>query len=131
MSFQSQPQSSHTLDKSYWSDSKEYAWVSSWINCPYRSISKWIHRFFGFSADLFFGNCKCIIVTPTLAAGWYVDGNEIKLGNRIEFRSGGDIYYRFRNKVRIGVGVYHISNAGIGDNNPGTEQVILKYQIPF
>ncbi len=89
------------------------------------------YGYFGFSADLFFGNCKCVIVTPSLAAGWYVDGDEIKLGNRVEFRSGGDLYYKFRNNVRIGVGVYHISNAGIGDNNPGTEQVVLKYQIPF
>lgn len=89
------------------------------------------YGYFGFSADLFFGDCKCFIVMPTLAAGWYVDGDEIKLGNRVEFRSGGDIYYRFRNNVRIGVGIYHISNAGLGDQNPGTEQAILKYQIPF
>ena len=60
-----------------------------------------------------------------------IDGNEIKLGNRVQFRSGGDIYYRFKNNVRVGVGFYHISNAGLGEQNPGAEQAILKYQIPF
>ena len=89
------------------------------------------YSYFGLSADLFFGDCKCYIVTPTLAAGWYINGDEIRLGHKVEFRSGGDIYYRFKNNVRIGVGFYHISNAGLGDSNPGAEQAILKYQIPF
>ena len=89
------------------------------------------YGYFGLSTDLYFFNCRCFIITPTLAAGWYVDGDEIKLGNRVQFRSGGDIYYRFNNNVRIGVGLYHISNAGLGDSNPGAEQAILKYQIPF
>ncbi len=89
------------------------------------------YGYFGFSADFYFLNCKCFIITPTLAVGWYVDGEEIKLGNRVQFRSGGDIYYRFKNNVRVGVGLYHISNAGLGDSNPGAEQAILKYQIPF
>ena len=35
------------------------------------------------------------------------------------------------NNVRVGVGVYHISNAGLGKENPGSESIILKYQIPF
>ena len=89
------------------------------------------YGYFGFSTDFYFRKCKCFIITPTLAVGWYVDGNEIKMGNRVQFRSGGDIYYRFKNNVRIGVGLYHISNAGLGDQNPGAEQAILKYQIPF
>ena len=89
------------------------------------------YGYFGLSTDLYFLKCKCFIITPTLAVGWYVDGEEIKLGNRVQFRSGGDIYYRFKNNVRIGVGLYHISNAGLGEQNPGAEQAILKYQIPF
>ena len=60
-----------------------------------------------------------------------MDGDEIKMYNRIEFMSGGDISYRFRNDVRVGVGIYHISNAGLGKENPGSESIIFKYQIPF
>ena len=30
---------------------------------------------------------------------WYVDGDQIKWVIRVEFRSGGDIYYKFKNNV--------------------------------
>ena len=89
------------------------------------------YAYFGLSADLYFFKCKCFVLTPSLAAGAYEDGDQIRLGNTIEFRSGGDFTYRFRNNVRVGVGVFHISNAGLGYRNPGSEQVIFKYQIPF
>ena len=72
-----------------------------------------------------------LYLTPSLAVGAYEDGDQIRMGNTIEFRSGGDFMYRFRNNVRVGVGVFHISNAGIGYRNPGSEQIIFKYQIPF
>ena len=85
----------------------------------------------GVSVDFYFGNCKCLVLTPSFAAGWYVDGDEIKMYNRLEFMSGGDLSYRFRNNVRVGVGLYHISNAGLGKENPGTESILFKYQIPF
>ena len=89
------------------------------------------YAYFGLSTDLYFARCKCLVLTPSLAVGAYEDGDQIRLGNTIEFRSGGDFMYRFRNNVRVGVGVFHISNAGLGYRNPGSEQVIFKYQIPF
>ena len=89
------------------------------------------YSYFGLSGDLFFLNCKCLVITPSLAAGWYVDGDEIKLGHHVEFRSGGDITYKFKNDVRVGVGIFHLSNAMLGDRNPGSEQAIFKYQVPF
>ncbi len=89
------------------------------------------YGYFGLSVDLYFAKCKCFVITPSLAVGAYEDGDQIRMGNTIEFRSGGDFMYRFRNNVRVGVGVFHISNAGLGYRNPGSEQVIFKYQIPF
>tara|TARA_X000000950_G_scaffold89915_1_gene113213 strand:+ start:34662 stop:35225 length:564 start_codon:yes stop_codon:yes gene_type:complete len=89
------------------------------------------YGYFGLSGDLFFLRCKCIVITPSLAAGWYLDGEDIKLGNRIQFKSGGDITYKFKNQVRVGLGIFHISNANLGDENPGSEQIIFKYQIPL
>ena len=89
------------------------------------------YGYFGLSVDLYFFDCKCFVLTPSLAAGAYEDGDQIRMGNTIEFRSGGDFMYRFKNNVRVGVGVFHISNAGIGYRNPGSEQIIFKYQIPF
>tara|TARA_E500000178_G_scaffold315260_1_gene334121 strand:+ start:221 stop:802 length:582 start_codon:yes stop_codon:yes gene_type:complete len=89
------------------------------------------YAYFGLSTDLYFLDCKCFLLTPSLAVGAYEDGDQIRMGNTIEFRSGADIMYRFKNNVRVGFGVFHISNAGIGYRNPGSEQVIFKYQIPF
>ena len=90
-----------------------------------------MYSYIGLSGDLFFGKCKCFVVTPSLAAGWYIDGDEIRLGHKVEFRSGGDITYKFKNNVRVGVGIFHLSNANLGDRNPGSEQFIFKYQIPL
>ena len=65
------------------------------------------------------------------------DQNDIQLGFPLEFKSGIDFLYRFRNEVRIGAGVYHISNAALGEHNthgtrnPGVEILMFKYQIPF
>ena len=49
----------------------------------------------------------------------------------MEFYIGIDIFYRFRNNARVGVGIFHISNADSGYRNPGSETLVLKYQIPF
>tara|TARA_B100000900_G_scaffold204460_1_gene173376 strand:- start:30 stop:545 length:516 start_codon:yes stop_codon:yes gene_type:complete len=89
------------------------------------------YAYFGLTTDLYFLKCKCILLSPSLAAGYYEDGDQIRLGHALEFKSGADLSYKFKNNMRVGVGAYHISNAGIGYRNPGSEQVVLKYHIPF
>ena len=89
------------------------------------------YSYIGLSSDLYFAKCKCLVITPSLAAGYHISGTDIKLGHVVEFRSGGDITYRFKNNVRVGLGIFHMSNANLGDSNPGSEQVIFKYQIPI
>lgn len=85
----------------------------------------------GLSTDLYFLRCKCFVLTPSLSVGFYDDGDGIRMGHLVEFRSGGDFTYKFKNNVRVGIGIFHISNAGMGYRNPGTEQLVLKYQIPI
>ena len=85
----------------------------------------------GFSIDGYYGKKKNILLTPSLACGFYKDGSEIKAGNPLEFYIGIDLFYRFRNNVRVGMGIFHISNADSGYRNPGSETLLLKYQIPF
>ena len=89
------------------------------------------YAYFGLTTDLYFSKCKCILFTPSLAAGYYEDGDQIRLGHALEFRSGGELSYRFKNNVRVGLGAYHMSNAGIGYRNPGSEHIVLRYHIPF
>ena len=85
----------------------------------------------GFGIDGYYGQKKNFIMTPSLACGYYKDGNEIKAGNPLEFYIGIDIFYRFKNNARVGVGIFHISNADSGKKNPGSETLVLKYQIPI
>ena len=85
----------------------------------------------GFGIDGYYGKKKNFVATPSLACGYYKDGREIKAGNPLEFYIGIDIFYRFKNNSRIGVGIFHISNADSGKKNPGSETLVLKYQIPM
>src|SRR6267143_3991486 len=61
------------------------------------------------------------VVTPSTAVGYFTRGSGIDLGAHTEFRSGAEFAYRFESLGRVGVGLYHISNAGIGKHNPGAE----------
>ena len=81
--------------------------------------------------QLFIGDKSNFIFVPSFGAGYYDDGNGKKLGNKIEFRTTFEISYEMQNKNRIGLSFSHISNANIGDKNPGVEIISLSYQIPY
>ena len=49
----------------------------------------------------------------------------------MEFRSSLELAYRFDNRARLGLSFYHLSNASLDDNNPGTEVFSLNYSIPL
>ena len=70
------------------------------------------------------------VVTPKLAAGLYHDGSGVDLGNDFEFREGVVLSW-VRPRLRLGIGFYHASNGGLGDNNPGTEvlEVVLGFPL--
>jgi len=69
--------------------------------------------------------------TPSFGVGYYDDGNGKKLGNKVEFRTTVEFSYQLSNKDRIGISFGHISNANIGNKNPGAEIISLSYQKPF
>jgi len=69
--------------------------------------------------------------TPSFGVGYYDDGNGKKLGNKIEFRTTLEFSYQLKNNDRIGLSFGHISNANIGNKNPGVEIISLSYQKPF
>lgn len=83
----------------------------------------------GILLDLFFG--RRLVLTPGFAAGYYEDGNGRDLGYGLEFRSSIEFSYRFDNRARIGLSFYHLSNANLGNFNPGTEVLSLLYSIPL
>ena len=83
----------------------------------------------GFGFDINFS--ERFVVTPSAAVGYFTHGTGIDLGSNCEFRSGAEFDYRFDNLSRLGVGMYHISNAGIGKHDPGAEFVTLVLTMPF
>ena len=83
----------------------------------------------GFLVDVFFG--RRFVLTPSLSAGYYEDGDGRDLGYGLEFRSSIEFSYRFDNRARLGLAFYHLSNANLGDFNPGTEVLSVLYSIPL
>jgi hypothetical protein len=83
----------------------------------------------GVGVDLFF--TPRVVVTPSFAPSLYWRSDSKKLGYPLEFRSAITVAYRFDDRSRLGVEFYHLSNAGLGDHNPGTEVMLLKYSLPL
>ena len=88
-----------------------------------------LYGWFGLSTDLIFW--RKLVLTPQIAVGAYNQGDGEDLGGTLEFRSGVVLAWRFDNESRLGVGVHHLSNAGIGDRNPGTESLAVFYSHPL
>ena len=82
---------------------------------------------FGFDINFF----DRFVATPSAAVGYFAHGTGIDLGAHTEFRTGAEFDYRFENQSRLGVGMYHMSNAGIGQHNPGVELVTLVLTMPL
>ena len=71
------------------------------------------------------------ILTPSFGVGIFEDGRDVRLGNELEFRSGLNLSYQFDNKVRLGLALFHLSNGGVSDQNPGTEPMFLSLSLPL
>jgi len=81
--------------------------------------------------ELLEGNQSKYYFTPSFGVGIYNDGSGKKLGNDIQFRTSLEVSYELKNKNRIGISFSHISNANLGDKNPGVEILSLSYHIPY
>ena len=81
--------------------------------------------------DLLAGDTNQYYFTPSFGVGIYDDGSGKKLGNDIQFRTSLEFSYELNNKNRVGISISHISNANLGDKNPGVEILSFSYQIPY
>lgn len=67
------------------------------------------------------------VVTPHFAVSLYDAGRGKDLGGPLEFRSGLEVSYRFDHGSRLGILFYHLSNADLYPDNPGTNSLALKW----
>ena len=81
--------------------------------------------------ELFEGQKSKYFFTPSFGAGFYNDGSGKKLGNDLQFRTSLELSYLLQNNNRIGISFSHISNANLGNKNPGVEILSFLYHIPF
>ncbi|MBM3489989.1 MAG: acyloxyacyl hydrolase [Alphaproteobacteria bacterium] len=88
-----------------------------------------LYGYAGVLVDLYWG--RRIVTTLSFAPGAYHRGSSKDLGATLEFRSQIEFAYRFADRSRLGLAYGHLSNAGIGDDNPGTESLILSYALPL
>ncbi|MCH7665492.1 MAG: acyloxyacyl hydrolase [Acidobacteria bacterium] len=62
---------------------------------------------------------------PGFAVSVFESGDGKDLGGPIQFRSSLEASYRLRRDLRLGLLVYHLSNAGIYDLNPGSNSLVF------
>lgn len=79
----------------------------------------------GFRFDFPLG--KRWVASPNWGVGLYEPAHGKRLGGPLEFRSGIELAHRLPGGSRLGVCLYHLSNAGIFDFNPGSESLVLTY----
>ena len=81
--------------------------------------------------ELLEGKDSKFYFTPSFGAGIYDDGSGKKLGNDLQFRTSLEVTYELKNKNRIGISLSHISNANLGNKNPGVEILSFSYHMPY
>ncbi len=104
-----------------------------WVFKPFAGVmastDSAAYLYAGIRLDIFFG--RRFVITPSFAPGIYEDGDGKDLGHTVEFRSAMEFAYRFDDRSRLGLSVYHLSNASLSDNNPGTEVLTMHYSYPL
>lgn len=68
----------------------------------------------------------------SLAPGIFVArDNEADLKFPLEFRTSIRLAVQLNKKSRLGLEFSHVSNAGLGLTNPGTETLVVSFEMPF
>ncbi len=69
--------------------------------------------------------------TPSFAPGLYHEGDGKDLGHVLEFKSEVQLSYATSDKSSIGVSYNHVSNASLGDKNPGANSYMFNFIKKF
>ncbi len=88
-----------------------------------------MHIFLGLYYDI--PLTDLLFLTPSFAPGLYAKNRSKDLKFALEFQSQIEISFKFVNGARVGVSFNHMSNATLGEENPGVESLALTYIIPF
>jgi lipid A 3-O-deacylase len=70
-------------------------------------------------------------LTPVFGAGLFSNGDDLDLGHAVQFKSGIELSAHVADRYRVGLLFYHLSNAGLSDDNPGVEVLEVAFGIPM
>ena len=69
--------------------------------------------------------------TPSFAPGLYHKGDGKDLGHVLEFKTEVQLSYGLSENTSFGVSYNHVSNASIGDKNPGANSYLFNFLKRF
>ena len=72
-----------------------------------------------------------MIFTPSFAPGLYHEGDGKDLGHVLEFKSEVQLSYSASENTSFGVSYNHVSNASLGDKNPGANSYMFNFFKKF
>ena len=72
-----------------------------------------------------------ITITPSFAPGYYNSGNGKDLGSALEFKSEVQMSLNLSDSSEFGMSYNHISNASLGDKNPGANSYMFNFLKRF
>jgi len=70
-------------------------------------------------------------ITPSFAPGYYSSGDGKDLGHALEFKSEIQMSLNFTDSTQFGMSYNHISNASLGDKNPGANSYMINFLKQF
>ena len=69
--------------------------------------------------------------TPSFTPGYYTQGDGKDLGHVLEFKSEVQLSFNLFDDSHLGMSYNHISNASLGDNNPGANSYMFNFLKQF
>ncbi len=72
-----------------------------------------------------------MIFTPSFAPGLYHEGDGKDLGHVLEFKSEVQLSYTSSDNTSFGISYNHVSNASLGDKNPGANSYMFNFLKTF
>ena len=76
-------------------------------------------------------NMGSLTFTPSFSPGLYHEGNGKDLGHVLAFKSEIQFSYESSKNSKIGVSYNHVSNASLGDKNPGANSYMFNFLKNF
>ena len=72
-----------------------------------------------------------LTVTPSFTPGFYKEGEGKDLGHPLEFKSEVQLSFDLSKNTNLGMSYNHISNASLGDKNPGANSYVFNFLTKF